>query len=110
MLALYLFSLILGGGFLAASLFGALGGHDVGGGQHGALGGHDANAHADAKIFSLRALIYALFGFGAAGSLLTVLNAGPVLTALAAVATGLISAAMVSALFRWVRSEELPEN
>jgi hypothetical protein len=111
MLALYLFSLFLGGGLLAASLLGAIGGHEFGGHDHGAIGGHGADPsadHAAAKIFSVRALIYGLFGFGAAGSLLTALQAGSFLTAIAAVVTGAVSAVMVTALFRLVRAEELP--
>jgi hypothetical protein len=113
MLALYLFSLILGGGLLAASLLGALGGHEFGGHDTGAIGGHGADPsaeHAAAKIFSVRAMIYALFGFGAAGSLLTALGAGGLLTALTAVGTGVVTSALVTTLFRLVRAEELPQG
>jgi hypothetical protein len=105
MFALYVFSLVLGGGFLALSLMGGLfGAHgDLGGdagGLHGDLGGHvdagalgghlhvhagasgghghDAGSHGGvaAKIFSVRTIAYSLFGFGAVGTSLTLLWAG----------------------------------
>jgi hypothetical protein len=135
MFALYVFSLVLGGGFLALSLMGGLfGAHgdlggDVGGlhadlGGHvdaGALGGHlhgdaagghdhDAGSHGGvaAKIFSVRTIAYSLFGFGAVGTLLTLLWAGnsSVITGLLAGGTGLLSGSLINLAFAWVRHSE----
>ena len=89
MLAVYIFSLVAGGGFLAVSLLGdVFGGHadvDFDGGHIGgdfggdAVGdvGSDVDAHVEgyashaAKIFSIRTLVYGLFGFGAVGTTLS---------------------------------------
>ena len=110
MLPLYLFALILGGGFLAVSLLGDVlgdaGSHELPIGP--AVDSHAA--HADARIFSIRGLIYGLFGLGAVGSVLTWMGSGPVLTAGAALFGGMVSAAMVTALFRWVRSGEIGDR
>lgn len=131
MIALYIFSLVLGGGFLGLSLFGDLfGGHgDVDFGGHVAGldtdmhteldaqldAGHSLDAtgdvehaglsHAAAKIFSIRTITYSLFGFGAVGTGLTLVRAGdaPGTTALLAVGTGLASGTLINALFSWVR-------
>jgi len=131
MIALYVFSLVLGGGFLALSLFGDLfGGHgdvDLGGhvagldtDVHAELeaqldAGHSLDAggdvehgglsHAAAKIFSVRTITYSLFGFGAVGTGLTLVRAGgaPGTTALLAVGTGLVSGTLINTLFSWVR-------
>ncbi len=132
MIALYIFSLVLGGGFLGLSLFGDLfGGHgDVDlGGHVGDLdtdvghaemdapldaghsvdssgdAGHAGLSHAAAKIFSIRTITYSLFGFGAVGTGLTLVRAGaaPSSTALLAVGTGLASGALINGLFSWVR-------
>ena len=127
MVPLYVFSLILGGGFLAMSVFGDLfGGHadvDVGGADLGGLDGHleldagggdldmghmdvdaaHAELHTDAghlapKIFSIRTLFYSLFGFGSVGTLLTYAWSGnPLLTAAFAVVSGLASGALIKA-------------
>lgn len=132
MIALYIFSLVLGGGFLGLSLFGdLLGGHgDVDlGGHMGDLDtdvghaevdaqldaghsldsagevGHPGLSHVAVKIFSIRTITYSLFGFGAVGTGLTLVRAGgaPGSTAGLAVATGLASGALINALFSWVR-------
>jgi len=130
MFALYVFSLVLGGGFLALSLLGSLfGAHgDVGGdaggldahADAGALHGHAIGGHAHdvaahdgvaAKILSVRTIAYTLFGFGAVGTLLTWLWAGSapaVIGALAAV-TGLLSGSLVNVVFGWVRRSESGE-
>jgi membrane protein implicated in regulation of membrane protease activity len=63
--ALYLFSLIVGGGLIAYSL---VGGHDS---HHGDAGHHDASGHEAVKWFSLRTLTYFLFVFGGVGAALT---------------------------------------
>lgn len=113
MFPLYLFSLVLGGGFLAASLLGGVvGGHldsDLASG-HELYPALEADHEAAARIFSVRALVYGLFGFGAVGAVLTMLRGGPVLTAVAAVAAGVLSAGTAVALFRWIRSGEQPDR
>jgi len=144
MVAFYVFSLVLGGGFLGLSLLGdLLGGHgdvdlstdasldtdvtldahfetDVG--HFDADAGHLDASHVDAghdvsdgahasvasKIFSIRTVTYALFGFGAVGTLLTyVLPATSSLaTAGFAVAGGILSGSLINAAFGWVRRSE----
>jgi len=154
MVAFYVFSLVLGGGFLALSLLGDLfGGHDVSlstdtnldadvgfdaqletdvghfeadaGGVDTDLGQGDIGAvHADAdvagsggdlhtshvasKVFSIRTVIYSLFGFGAVGTLLTYAfhSASTGATAAFAVVGGLLSGTLVNAAFGWVRHSE----
>lgn len=118
MMALYVFGLVLGGGFLAISLFGdLLGGHgDVDlvsdglsdldpGHDHAAGGDHDGAA---TKIFSMRTVTYSLFGFGAVGALLTWLWSGgaPVTIAVLAAGTGVASGAMVNVVFSWMSRSE----
>lgn len=126
MLTLYIFSLVLGGGFLAISLLSGDGGEgdlDFDGGLEleGGLeldGALDADAGLDldggdldagdvseaaAKIFSLRGLVYALFGFGATGTLLTGLGIGATVTALSAGVTGFLSSALVTSVFNYLR-------
>lgn len=104
MLSIYLFSLVLGGGALAVSVlgdaFGGAGDVDVGGDMDVDADGGDGHA----KIFSLRAVVYALFGFGAVGTALTLWVPGlasPARLGLA-VAGGLASGALITALFRWL--------
>lgn len=114
MIALYVFALVLGGGFLALSLLGdVVGGHGdvdlagdavaehLAGHHHDAGDGHDGAA---AKIFSVRTVTYALFGFGAVGALLTWLwsGAAPGTIAALAGATGVASATLVNLVFSWV--------
>lgn len=125
----YLFSLVLGGGFLGLSVFGDLfGGHgdvdfgDVGGvdvdldgdvdlhggdvdAHHGSSGAHDSVA---SKVFSVRTATYSLFGFGAVGTSLSWLweGAAPGLTAALAVGTGLTSGALINVLFAWLKRSE----
>ncbi|MBW3534831.1 MAG: hypothetical protein KY453_06365 [Gemmatimonadetes bacterium] len=103
-LSIYLFSLVLGGGALAVSVlgdaFGGAGDVDVGGDMDVDADGGDGHA----KIFSLRAVVYALFGFGAVGTALTLWVPGlasPARLGLA-VAGGLASGALITALFRWL--------
>ncbi|NIP77823.1 MAG: hypothetical protein GWM90_00915 [Gemmatimonadetes bacterium] len=64
-----------------------------------------AHGTAAAKIFSIRGLIYALFGFGAVGSALSWLgDTGTVATLVAAVAGGLLTGGMVTLLFNWLKA------
>lgn len=159
MVTFYVFSLVLGGGFLGLSLLGDLfGGHDVDlstdanvdldvgfdphletdvghldgdaidlsvGAGHLDAGGADADleaahggavrgggdvhaSHVAAKIFSVRTVIYSLFGFGAVGTLLTYVfharSAGA--TAAFAIVGGVLSGTLVNAAFGWVRHSE----
>ncbi len=145
MAALYVFALVLGGGFLALSVFGDLfGGHggidfnsDAGGldtdlgldagplevdaghlevdgaaadmdAGHAEIGDTGGWSHAASKIFSIRTITYALFGFGAVGTLRTFVWTGgsAALTVVFAVVTGLISGALINAAFAWVRRSE----
>ena len=124
MLPLYLFALILGGGFLLVSLFGDALGTDVDG-AHADLDGLDLDMdalHADvdvhtefdggaggwSKLLSLRGAIYGLFGFGGVGTLLHVLRGGAQAggTAAFAVVGGLLSGALITVLFNLVRESE----
>lgn len=103
MLTAYIFCLVVGGGFLALSLFGDFLEADADVDMDAGL---DVGSGADAaKLFSLRAIIYALFGFGAAGSLLHLVWGGarPGLTALVAGATGLITGALIGAAFGFLK-------
>ncbi len=87
MLSIYLFCLVLGGGFAILSAFGDLfdSGADVDLDLDVDVDAVEIIAAADAglevgqaaAIFSLRSLIYSMFGFGATGSLLTAFGAGP---------------------------------
>ena len=109
LLSLYLFCLVLGGGFLAVSVLGdALG--DAGDLDLDAdmdLDADGADAHAS-KLFSLRGLVYALFGFGAVGTALTLATPGlPAALRLAfAAAGGLASGALITITFRWLAATE----
>lgn len=136
MFALYVFSLVLGGGFLALSLLGgifgahgdvgadagdlhapSLGVHGDADGLHGHLHGDAGVAHGHAapthdsvaaKVFSVRTIAYALFGFGAVGTTLSWLWAGrsPLLTGGLAAATGIFSGWLINMAFAWVRRSE----
>jgi hypothetical protein len=101
LLALYLFSLGLGGVLLAASLFAdADSNHDVG--HHG--GDADWN-----HLLSIRNITYFLFVFGGVGALMTWLQKGAGIgTLLIAAATALGVAAMVDGVFRYLRRTDSP--
>lgn len=95
MLSVYLFCLVLGGGFAVLSAFGDLFDADAdvdfdadvdldldAGAVSDATdvveaAGTGAEVSQAAAIFSLRSLLYSLFGFGATGALLTAFGAGP---------------------------------
>lgn len=104
MFGLYVFCLAVGGGFLALSLFGDVldAEVEVGGDVDVDL---DGGSGAFAKLFSLRAVVYAMFGFGATGVALT-LGWGEdrgLTTLLAASATGVLSGVLISAILNYVR-------
>jgi hypothetical protein len=114
----YVFALVLGGGFMALSLLG-----DVAGGgdvadvdldvdfdvDADAGGGSDVNAF---KILSLRTLVYALFGFGAVGTILSQLWGGArePQTALFATAGGVATGFIASALFGFLKRSEVGDR
>ena len=108
MMAVYLFTLIVGGGFLLLSLLGGEGGDveidgalDLDGlGDAAEIGSGDASA---AKVFSLRSLIYAAFGFGGTGAVLTALGLTGLPTLISAGITGLLAGTMVSVVFGYLR-------
>lgn len=116
MLSVYVFSLVLGGSFLLVSLLGDIfdTGTDV-----DAAPDVDLDADVDAgdavepedaarspaatKIFSIRGLIYALFGFGAVGTAMTLLGqTGFVVTLVSALVGGILAGSMVTMLFNWI--------
>lgn len=102
MTTLYWLALVLGGGLGLLSLFGDLLGLD----------GHDGSVdidhsvdvdHDGLHILSMRSITYALFAFGAVGVLLGwAWGGGALLTAIAALATGLAAGVFSTYLFRWV--------
>ena len=109
MLTAYIFCVLVGGGFLALSVFGDfLDGMDIDV-DVDIDGELDAGSGADvARLLSLRTIVYALFGFGATGALLHALwgGASPALTAVVAGVTGLASGALISTVFRYLKRSE----
>lgn len=121
MLAIYIFCLVLGGSLMAVSVLGDVFGDadvdldldtdmdfELDAGDLGADAGDldvDAGDATDAvRILSIRTLIYTLFGFGAVGTLLSFLSSGGFLATLAyAVGGGLLSGAVVTTVFNYLR-------
>lgn len=111
MLTAYIFCLAVGGGFLALSFFGDFLEGDVDiDADVDVDADMDALAHGSgvAQLFSLRAAINALFGFGAAGSLLHLVWGGgqPILTAAIAGGTGVASGVLISSVFGYLKRTE----
>jgi hypothetical protein len=112
MLPTYLFCLILGGGFLAVSLFGDAFDTDIGDVDADIGGDIDLDGHADAgglfRLFSIRSIIYAVFGFGAVGTSLHLLRGGeqPVDTAVYSAIGAFLSGLLISVLFGFVKRSE----
>lgn len=112
MIALYWFALVVGAGMFLFSVFGdASHGDGAGAGHEGAgadLSGHDQHAGDGFRILSLRNATYLLFAFGTSGVLLTLLWKGghAAITALVAVALGVLGAAMSTIAFGWLRKSE----
>lgn len=119
MLPIYIFSLVLGGGFLLVSLLGdALGSDaveleldtdldldaeiDVGGDVDVEAAAHDTDGGHGGKLFSLRTGVYTLFGFGAVGTLLSFLDPGGAATLAFALLGGALSGAMINVLFNYL--------
>jgi hypothetical protein len=96
------FALVLGGGLLLLSLLGDLFG------THGDGDLDHASDHGDGhglKILSLRTLTYALFGYGAVGTLLAWLQGGEAGwgVLVAAIVTGIAAAVLNEAMLGFVR-------
>ena len=111
MLTAYIFCLVVGGCLLALSFFGDFLDGDVDADGVLELEGDvdlDADGFDFAKLFSLRAIVYALFGFGAAGAILHGVWAGgrPGLTAAIAGGMGLASGALISTVFGYLKRTE----
>ena len=107
MLTLYWLALILGGGLALFSLIGDFTGTDavdgdVGHGLDHAPLGHDAG-DPGWQLFSLRTATYFLFGFGATGVLVHLASGGPIITAAAALFTGVAAAFTSASVFRYIR-------
>lgn len=125
---MYIFSLVLGGSFLLVSVLGDVFDSDIdvdsdfdadlaldAGDATDAIeavdaaealdAGDAAHGTAAAKIFSIRGLIYGLFGFGAVGSAVTWLGGtGFLATLAAALVGGFLTGGMVTVLFNWLKS------
>lgn len=103
MFSLYLFCVVLGGGFALLAAFGDLFGVGEGSGSDGPAPDDETPDAVvrPAATFSLRSLSYSLLGFGAGGAILTWLGAGPgaPLTLVFAVLSGLL---LGGALSSWV--------
>jgi hypothetical protein len=112
MLSIYLFCLILGGGFLAVSLFGDAFDTDIGDVDLDIDADIDLDGHVDAgglfKLFSIRSIIYAVFGLGAVGTSLHLIRGGeqPIDTAIYAGIGAFLSGLLISVLFGFVRRSE----
>jgi len=110
MLTAYVICLAVGGGFLALSFFGDFLEGDADFGADADVGADaDALSHGGvAQLFSVRAAVNALFGFGAAGTLLHLLWGGgqPVLTAAVAGGAGVASGALIGSVFGYLKRTE----
>jgi membrane protein implicated in regulation of membrane protease activity len=111
----YWLSLVVGGGLFLLSLvgdaFGAHGHSHIGDGDVGTEGLH----HDDfdwGRLFSIRNLTYALFGFGAVGVGMSLLWSGQkdVTTAVAAILTGVTAWLGSAAVFGYLRQSESGER
>jgi len=120
MLPVYIFCLVLGGGLLLLSLLGdvfgdagsdldldisgdvsfEIEGADIGDAD---LDGHGGDASHASRILSIRTLTYALFGFGAVGTLLGLFGSAAFVTTLGLALTGgFLSGALVTSAFRYL--------
>jgi hypothetical protein len=108
MLAVYLFSLILGGGFLLLSVLGGEGEVDVDVDidvdvDTGDVGGDGADA---ARLLSFRTVVYALFAFGGTGVLLDRVGITGAPALATSLATGAVAGIGVGGLFAWLGRTE----
>ena len=107
MLTTYIACFAAAGALLALSFFGDFLDGDADLAVDADIDG-DAFAGAASSILSLRTVVYALFGFGAAGTTLHLLWGGDRsgTTALAAAGAGLVSGVLVSTVFRYLKDTE----
>lgn len=128
MSAIYVFTLVLGGGFLLLSVLGDIFGADAdmeldggdldlsdmgeaAGSLSDAADAGDVSDLADAgdaapalKILSIRSIVYALFGFGAVGTILTQFTGqGFMAVLISAIVGGLLCGTLVTAAFHWLK-------
>ena len=111
MLKVYVFSLAVSGGLLVIAALADFLDLDFGDVDADVDVDVDADVETDLqafKIFSIRGLLYTVFGFGLVGTALSYLWGGQqgTLTALAAAASGLASGALVSSIFSWLKRSE----
>ena len=113
MLEAYVFSLAVSGSLLVIAVVADFLDLDVGDVEVDADVDVDFEADVETdvqafKLFSIRGLLYFFFGFGLVGTALSLLwdggQAG--LTAAAAVGSGLVSGALVSTIFSWLKRSE----
>lgn len=90
MLGVYLFAAIVGAGLLVFSLIAGHDGHHGAGHDHPVLADSDHPGWGELALAFLRPrnFIFGAAGFGLTGTVLTLLNAGPLLTPVAAVTMG----------------------
>jgi len=112
---LYVFTFVIGAAFLLLSLFGDALDADADGldadfdgvgdlADVGDAHGVDAAAF---KLFSLRSVVYAMFGFGSVGTVLTLTAVLGTLSTLAyASLAGVLSGALITGLFQLVKATE----
>ena len=117
MLKVYVFSLALSGGLLVIAALADFLDLDFGDVDVDADVDVDIDADVETdlqafKIFSIRGLLYSLFGFGLVGTALSYLWGGnqTVLTGVAAAASGLASGALVGSIFSWLKRSESGER
>jgi membrane protein implicated in regulation of membrane protease activity len=115
MLSAYIFSLVLGGGLMLFSLLAGDADADVDVDLDVDFdvdvdldvdvdADLDSGAHAAAgKLFSFRSIIYAIFGFGATGTLLTYLGLALIPTAVTAAIGGVLSSMLVTTVFNYLK-------
>jgi hypothetical protein len=125
MYAAYVFSLVLGGGFLLVSVLGDILGGDASDmafdadvdvdvdldiDVHADVDVHgDVDAHHDmalvSKVFSFRMVVYTLFGFGAVGWLMTKGGFAPAapITLASSIVGGIASGALVQSVFNYLK-------
>lgn len=117
MLSAYLFCLVVGGGLAALSAFGDLFGADAVDADLDVDVAPDADFDVDvdadgaghaAAIFSLRSLIFALFGFGGVGALMSWLGADPAAPLTIGLATtgGLVTGLAVGAFLGYLKRSD----
>lgn len=116
MLSIYVFSLVLAGAFLLVSVFGDVFDADgeleldadVDADVADALEGSDST-HAT-RIFSIRTVVYALFGFGAVGTILSFRDTGALQTVLLALLGGALTGTLVTVTFNWLRATDMGDR